>query len=139
LTVNTVPSNLQRVCGNQKRPSLHAAADLDPVHIQAQRCPIICPRQMYPRVCCKRSSPKKVTNVLATYYWCATRAVGFEIIIIVALVDDVPPNSGPQTWINPCLQCHCTCQLHRGRIRNVHIGVRPVKRKRVSIFSRSRP
>lgn len=106
LTVNTVPADFQRVRRDRDLPSLRTTAHLHSVHIQSHCCPIIRPSQVRPSVGCQLSCSKKRLANRTACRWFGTRAVGCQIVIVVALVDHVTPNAGQSVWINPGFECH---------------------------------
>ncbi len=61
--------------------------------------------------------------------WTAATRSGLEVVVVVALVDHVPPSVVDRGRVHPCLQRHSRGELQRGRVRDVHPSVRPVERR----------
>ena len=62
-----------------------------------------------------------------------------QVVVVVALVDHIPPGARDRGRINPRLQGHPRTQLQRCRIRHSHPGARPVKHQRTTKLARARP
>ena len=114
-----------------------------PVHIQAQGRPVVGRGQIRPAVGRQRASPigmrARPGNRHGTRWHTTVVGCSHQVVVVVALVDHVPPGARDRGRINPRLQGHARAQLQRGRVGHIHPRARAVERQRAPVLARTRP
>ena len=123
-----VAADRQRVGRGRDRPVAASARDLGAVDVQPQRRPVVGHRQIRPRV---RRQRRRAVRSLAER--AARRPAPparsrrpLQVVVVVALVDHVPPGRGRPSPGSPTPPASSRRQMQRGRVGDRHPRLVPL-------------